>query len=517
MPTPSPAPHPPISYTEYPTYPPHHYDYPSDSGDADTHSPAPSAIDSPDSSAPHQQGTKPVFDDTRSPTTDTTPAPTPLDSSTETETEQPTSDAALSIEAEGSDGGFTTWIQAKPVLLRVTGGFDPKSDKEAFFDVVESNIQPYSRALIGSLLDELTLSMNFVLDLTSYETMALNGESSTVVTSYATVDVTYKIVSEDLEGIDDFTKEEGSELVRAFFEGNNKLRLFSRLEEAGLSVSDISLLNTLPSSMFQGPTSVFDDNADAEETDDPESDNEPATDTAADGTPVEETSKRKGGNNTALYAAAISGGVILVLFGLVFCLSYRKRSLIRFHGGKDGHISTSSSDGSSLGRLGIKPAAIQQRREQSDSSSTISSFYAGDQAKSKHLKFLSTTTEDENSLTRIEEGPDLVASGALTCLDGDESISELHNLYPEFDMYQSTTPPRSNSPAAWSVSGISHSTPFSTSTPYNMGEDYLVARQRWHDEANDVAMIALPDHDSELGYASSSVDQTTEEYDDVDM
>jgi hypothetical protein len=59
----------------------------------------------------------------------------------------------------------------------------------------------------------------------------------------------------------------------------------------------------------------------------------------------------------------------------------------------------------------------------------------------------------------------------------------LPNQYPEFDLY-SNMPPSS----PWSADGIS--------IPYSYkvdDEEYQNERRRWRDEADDLALIAIPD------------------------
>jgi len=419
-------------------------------------------------------------------------------------TSAPTSAPVLGI----SPSYKTKTVTPDPILIRITGNFDPETQEQAFFEVVRENFAAYSRASIGHMLLSFDLIAEFITDRPG----AQNGQS-TVTTSWSEIKVAYHMGTDDAILYDAFTPASAATLLANFFGSKNLKLLIPRLNEAGISVLTIQVHQNLPNDRSGQP----------KEDEDPENPEIP--------TPVitpkqaEETRDNRG----AVIAATVSGSIILLAVGAVLVKNRQTQKHSIFdekasvtsdysrtdvYSGTPGGMYVSASESAS----NIKPAALQIRKKRErenegkvklSSDSTISSYQSNgttnaeradktNKKSSKKKEVEKAKTEEETTaIVPYADGSDPTAAKALKCLDGEESVGEMNNSYPEFDLYHSAglAPP---SPG-WSVGNFS-----SMSRQYGTEDgDYVSSRKRWHDEANDLDLIALPDHSSDLGYASA--------------
>jgi hypothetical protein len=389
----------------------------------------------------------------------------------------------------------------------VTGDFDPKQEEAGFFEVIQTSFNLYCQAFIDKLLDEFDITVMFMEDLTQSNT---TGASGLPITSWCEVNVTFMIGSEIETDLDAFTVDKATQFVSRFFLSSQKTRLINGMGQAGIDLDDIQPFYVLPDDVQEKLK------ADSEQTKD-----EPMTQQSS-----------SDGSKSALFVAVASGGVIFLALGAVL-VSNRRRTRNMNTYGKESHTGDGSSysDGSASqavsfvsgqGTSEVLPAALHVRNKRErerqlmmSSNSTVSSYRTTETAcLSKKTKTAGEAFDGtaaystgqgvhETALVRLEDGPELVASGALTCLDGDESVGALNEAYPEFDLYQTNASPPPS--PVWSVDN------FSNASPYSAEEDYLVARRRWHDEANDLELIALPDNESDVGSMSHFSHSVTDE------
>ena len=422
-------------------------------------------------------------------------------------------------------------VTPEPILIRVTGTFDPDTEDETFFDILRVNFAPYSRASIGDMLTSFDLDAEFVVK-------SENEMKSAVSTSWIEIKASFHIETEDEILIDAFTSESGSVLLTKFFQAANGQRLIQRLNEAGIPVVSIEVGSNVPG---EGSTGVDEGANDADEQSVPTANKSP------------ELAKGRSDNRGGIIAAAVSGAIILLAVGAVLAKNRQTQKHAIFddkgsvtsdyshtdvYSGTRGGMYVSSENTSQ-----VKPAALHIRNKQArekgktplSSSSTISSYQsngttnaerADKTSKTKSLlqteitenaeetgeddasgKWEAEDANKETALVPYADGSDLTGNGkALKCLDGEESVGAMNETYPEFDLYHSVglAPP---SPG-WSVGNFS-----SMSQQYGISaadEDYSTSRKRWHDEANDLDLIVLPDHSSDQGYASTNGDDQSQ-------
>jgi len=155
-----------------------------------------------------------------------------------------------------------------------------------------------------------------------------------------------------------------------------------------------------------------------------------------------------------------------------------------------GKTSTMSSQSS---KSRIKPAAITMRKKSGyrsqGSVSTLGSLNVtlNPVYERQGLDGDSETEVDDLPL-RMEDGPDLVATNALTCLDETASVAGMAANYPEFDVYSGVP----NSPT-WSVDGLTvDGLTIDDEEEAQQQLDEENRRQRWREEANGLIERSVP-------------------------
>ena len=407
-------------------------------------------------------------------------------------------------------------VPADNQILEVTGIFDPRGSETIFFNDMESIMTPFFESNLKNL-QSFVLTAKFLHDYTTLDANGVGGGKSTLVKTYCTIAVHFTILT---TGSDHLTRTEASDLVGQFFSGRHGFYLKRKLNDDGVRINDIKIIDELPSKPLPGKitdgdlTSVYD---------------------GATGAYSKSTEKN---NYTALFSALFSCMIIAVAIGAVVFIKRRRARRSLQQGGADpvfdgwsAYSSGSSSDDSSsqlpnykkksnmkITSL-VKPAALQvrNRKEAATAAATNTSPEVrhdsgegnnsqdddDDDSSKRSIGSELRNLFSRNKPPRMEE---LVASSALTCLDPD--LDEIvPTKYPEFQVYSHipkplSTPQRSRRldptyPASpiWSVSSKSYASAAED-------EDYAAERRRWHDQVNDMALVSLPDHNSEQGYAS---------------
>ena len=417
--------------------------------------------------------------------------PVPTAAIVQEETPAPSAELVEEVHEKQPGPVHEASVEADTTLVKMVGIFDPVRAENTIFSEMEDIMQPYFRAFGGPAQDHFELDVTFYHEYNAMETI----DGSITMTTYFDVQVTFELSSTDIDEITSFSKSEATQLVEEFFQGNHLLRLKRRLTQAGVKVTDVDIVDSLPNS----PSSGQDEAATGRN----KGSAEPVYKTPAD-----EPSK----DRIALLAAMASGGLVMLFFASVLLISTHRRARQAI-GSVVGHLSVIDDSSSApsysdstfdqsrplsatdMSAPRIKPSALQERRKREEQ----------EQASQRAFDdFSSSSYGDYDDTERLEDG--LVSSGALTCLDTEPQYN-VSTDYPEFSMY--THLPPTTKPALplvyppspqWSSTGSEY-------TSAADSREYAEQRRRWHDQANDLALLALPDHASE---AEGSNDESDE-------
>jgi hypothetical protein len=403
------------------------------------------------------------------------------------------SPTATGSNATSNNETGTKWVSSNVINFQTVGFTDLDMVEKKFYNHTLSLMKPYVVSRLSPMLTKFELVITFLEKKVS-ESLG----TETGFTTYASV---FEVLAGfDLKGDDEqigaFKATQANALVRDFFHGGMLERLLLILQKDGIHVNEIrevSLNNEgpqiLPSSGVL-PSS-------------------PAEAEKIDGNQAKSTMS----NQTVLYATLITG--IVIAISLVAIVLIKRRRQRRFYVYRDalqsGEVSVSSYGGDAGGG-GIQPAAIQKRRRGTttdsiksyDASAVLAPVMDGEDGdindvftfyESSRQMLQGDCSSKEGALISLETPDDHkeVPGAILKCLDGEVSLNGLNRQYPEFEAFVNIPP----SPY-WSIAGLSY---------YGEGEEYQEQRRRWHDEANDLALIALPNLDTGSNSSRSSTDE----------
>lgn len=381
-------------------------------------------------------------------------------------------------------------VTTDPFIIQASGVFDAERSESIIVGVIENLMKPYIRAYGKSLIESYEISIKFFPE---YGTITTSSTGSVSMTAYFDISMTLELSSTDSNELSSFNKDSATALVGDFFKGNHLIRLKRTLVQEGVNVRDIEIVESLPAKPSSGT---------------PE-------------TPVPHNFEPDD-RSVALIAAVASGSILLFAVASVLIVT-RNRSGASGKFSGTGALSETSSvpsytDTTDSGNRRIRPSALQVRRKREAASvGSFSSAYEDRSLSDDHdivhnasvglerprTNIIQHFLPVKEELDRLENG--LVSSAALTCLD-EQVEPAMPDRYPEFHVYAHLPKPEPRMarmpyqdlcPAspAWSLgSGSFHS---------HVDEEYAEQRRRWHDEANDLALLALPDHTSD-GYTSES-------------
>ena len=380
-------------------------------------------------------------------------------------------------------------------IVRAVGVFDPVKSEENFVSAMKAVMAPYFDAYVGKTLQEFTLQVAFLRDYTSVSSDASSGLA--YVAMYFEVDVSFEVASTSMDDLTFMTKGQATTFLDQFFNGRHSFYLKRRLNDDGIRVNDIDIVSQLPSQPSAGAESDADDGS------------------ASNGRNGNSSSS----NAATIYATVFCGAiVVLAIVGVVFFKrrQFHSRTSVALDAmsGNRSYFSSSSGGSSShlplrstkRANMTIKPAAIQLRRQREERGASVASDDSST-GRSQPYSFPETSklTSDVKAASELNESyhdepsvrlEELVASSALTSLDPDLDASMTKN-YPEFQVYSHLPlKPTIDCPASpvWSV-GVASG--YSSAAD---DEEYAADRRRWHDQDNELALISLPDHNSEKGY-----------------
>jgi len=444
------------------------------------------------------------------------------------------------------------WVYADPVTVEASGPFDLETAKQVFFDTTMSVIQEYFQSFLGGLLEQFNMDITFLDSDSAVLPFGVTG-STVLVKSYFVVNIDFKVASEEMDILVEFSKVRATELVGSFFTGYPAEQLLEALYYEGIGLDEVRVVE-------MGVT----DDADKETADDTESDqvddededipimpDDPEDEASTDGEPGVEVSNtgssdsesqpegNDGGPNTSLIAGIVSGLVIVIaLIAVVY--SSRRRNRKWFNdalesvsgslysdglGPPDGKVlpvltskgtsttitgrtSISQSLSSASSKSRIKPAAITQRNSNTrpirsqGSVSTLGSFNMTLNPVIEKTGFEEDEHSEErsqdDSALRMENGPDLVAAATLSCLDGTSSVNGMVENYPEFDLYSGV--PHSST---WSVDGLT----IDDEEENRQIREQEANRRRWREEADALVRRTVPGY-----YESGSSDTKSSDF-----
>jgi hypothetical protein len=409
-------------------------------------------------------------------------------------------------------------VLATPVTVEASGPIDLATAKEAFFDITMEAMQDYLNSYLGSVLEEFNMKITFHQSQTAVQAVGVTG-STVLVKSYFVLEMDFKVASDSVAILQAFSQSKATDLVKGMFIGTARDKLLTALDEAGIRLESIRVVNA---------DLVTDGTGDVAATAPPVSDTGEAGQTTADN--EEESS---GGSNTLLYAGVASAAV--VAFGAVaLYIAHRRRNRGWFdnaeesieqslysnggHGPPNGKVlpvltpngvSTTKTSKTSLGssqtstRSRVKPAALTLRNKQNVKSqgsvSTLGSFMA------LNPVLESLGFEDDGSEEKEDEETARLRwrFGANDAPASNRSNFGTNYSYdgetqPSFRDLESSGQPRGQN-STWSVDGL---TVDDDSEAERIIDD--ARRRRWQDNSGASALGSLPDHGSELGYYEGS-------------
>lgn len=441
----------------------------------------------------------------------------------------PTQEVVLAEEEPATN---TMWIYPDPVTVEAIGTIDLATEKQVFFDASMSIMQAYLQSFLGPLLLQFNLKLTFLDSETDFQVVGVTG-TKTLIKSYFIVSVEILVGSDNMDILVAFTKQRADELVASFFKGIPLERLLETLASQDVHLDDLRIVKVGISDGGHDPSTPTTGGTDEGTAAD---DGDVSDGGSSEGTPQPTTDpepKIGRSPNTALYAGIVSAGVLLIAIVAVVHSS-RRRKRKWFNDAVESVASSLYSDGMGppegkvlpvltpngtstirtststvSGRSRIKPAAITMRSQRSaaasSKSSNVRSHGSASTRGSHNLSSPLGTVqesrmgqeekleEESDVLVRMEDGPDLLASTTLTCLDGETYSfdNDLAHNYPEFELY-------SGVPHAWSMDGL-------TLEDDDEVERILEARRnRWQDQSNDAELGGLPEHTSSHSDAESS-------------
>lgn len=436
---------------------------------------------------------------------------------TKAPTTSPTAEAVEALETHS--------VKTSTLSFRASGTTNLGEHEIEFFEEVERVLAPYAASEIGSILTKFFLSIIFEHDKLDIVSLGLTGEN-TLYRSVFTVSAEFSV-----EGVADeisqFHTHQATKILNDLFKDMLLSRLLLGLSNKGIKISNIAEYD------------IADEPAG-------DSSNDGGTPTTPDsederGAPQPASGSSSRTQKNILLITLFAGAVVVLTLSIAIYFNVRRRRRYYHYGEQVAQASKGGGSASGPGSLAGSSqgsASKIQRAALATKSYDSRDFLRRDATKSSGLEpmlddienyYASPSYEEEKSemepleppaaLPPPSDGPEPIGGATLTALDGSESVGQLNQTYPEFDMFvglkapmspQSTTfdiPPsspssenRQNSPISpyWSVDGA-------ISVPDD--EEYVNDRRRWQDEANDIGLDApehSSSHDSSDAYNSSS-------------
>jgi hypothetical protein len=398
------------------------------------------------------------------------------------------------------------------VTVEATGPIDLATAKETFFSITMEVMQDHLNSYLGSVLEEFDMKITFHQSQTAVQPVGVTG-STVLVKSYFVLEMDFKVASDNVEVLQAFSQSKATDLVKGFFVGTARDKLLAALDEAGIRLESIRVVNA---------DLVTDGASDVAPTATPVSDAEENGQTSAGG-----EAQSSGGSNTLLYAGVASAGVVAFV-AVALYIAHRKRKRGWFdnaeesieqslysnggHGPPNGKVlpvltpngvSTTKTSKTSLGssqtstRSRVKPAALTLRNKQNVKSqgsvSTLGSFMA------LNPVLESLGFEDDGSEEKEDEE---TARLRWRSAANDPPVSTRSNFGTNYSYDGETQPSyrdQRGQTSTWSVDGL---TIDDDSEAERIIDD--ARRRRWQDNSGASALGSLPDHGSELGYYDGS-------------
>jgi hypothetical protein len=398
------------------------------------------------------------------------------------------------------------WVRADPVTVEAKGSIDLSTAEAEVFNQTVSVMTPFFEAFFKDSLLTFQLGLTFQESKTQLIPVGKSG-SEVLIQSYFTAEVNFLIASDNMEHLIKFDTEKATKTVEEFYRGAPRDVLLELLYSKGIDLESLKVYHEAVS--FDEPI----DSAVPTSVPDPQLSTENA-----------ESEAGGGSSNAYLYAGIASGGVIIVaIAGVVYRSKNRNQNFFKdalesisdslyndsqgppggkmlpvlsTRGNATARTAKSSLASMTSRRSRIKPAALTLRGKKKKAQVSAGSVSTLDSSRFKHeQESRSPTTSEEKTeesdyLQRMENGPDLVASTALTYHD-DESIRGLAANYPEFEMYHQSN---AYADTEWSVDGLT------------LDDASLIPGRprRWQDESSETGLSALPDHHSSSNGSAQS-------------
>jgi hypothetical protein len=363
-------------------------------------------------------------------------------------------------------------VTADSVYLKVIGEFDPKVHDVYFISTLQTTFNEYCQSHIADLIYGFDIATLFLNDFTRYEYNGSDG--SMVLTSWCEIMTTFSVPREDDPTT--FTVDSASLIVRNFFSDSQLLQLMDQLNKNGNIV--VNSIQFFPATSDEVKPLIKDQS---------------------------NTNKKKSKSQTII--VGISVGIVCLALIALLLSSLRRRLYL----GKITYDTTSDCrpDQTPLDtptRTAPNTSEVNRDTKRKSLVSEESCDTERDSAISASVNETSTAIPECERVDLIsKEDPSVqFDSYAAATFDDEESVLSRAEVSPDYQCNSSL--PSNNDSPVWSLDSYSHNT-----SPYSSQLECLPKLHRWHDEVDDVNLLALPESLSPCSstYHSSSSSTTT--------
>lgn len=355
---------------------------------------------------------------------------------------------------------LTRYVKAEPVYLQVIGAFDPKLHDLFFISVLQSRFDDYCQLHVANLIYGFDLAAIFMNEKTHYDYNVLDG--AIALTSWCEIQTTFSLPRDSDPAL--FSSNKASRLVMNFCSGDEIDQFIDELDDVdNVTISSIA---AFPAGSKEVQLLLKDQSF---------------PNTNASGSDSEKS-------KSLLALAYLSLAIVLIAVTALALSLLRRRFLL----GKIEYDNSSNTPRAPIADdLLIKHAMCQDADCENESHASASL-----QRNHNDLESFMVFSNCDTSVSASESEKDASVGGddpsgrkelcASESSDDNESASIRTDLYPDYQC-NSSRPSNSLSPA-WSMDSFSQNT-----SPYSVLVEGLSKRRRWHDEANDLNILSLPE------------------------
>jgi hypothetical protein len=375
---------------------------------------------------------------------------------------------------------LTRSVEAAPLFLKVIGDFDPKAQDVYFISALRATFDEYYQLYVDDVIYGFDIAATFFYNITQYVLDVF--DNTILITSWCEVRSAFSIPTDSNQS--SFTEGMASKLLVEFFSASYQSKLIGQLRDnSNITIDSIGVFSA-SNDEVKTVLNVFANT----NPDDASSDS------------FKETSKSQ-------FIISTLSGVIISLAIVALSVSFLRR---RYYIGKI--------------ESGRAPDCLPDSKLSKASSKDLIRNDVSEDTKSEHdgensIIKPSVSTNDSRTvltLTRVVGGVDEIEQydpSVLIDSDTTESVDTLfaettemsrNHVYSDTQC-NSSLPSNPDSPV-WSLDGYSNNT-----SPYSSHGEFSTRRLRWHDEVNDLDLLALPGSCSPCSSTIHSSSSATQE------